>query len=95
MKLHDLSTAVCIGSDADFFPRRPDRGHSRDQMQAYLEATMPARALCWRCPVINECLEEQLANTKYLFDDGIWGGTDPYERKVIRAERALPSTLAG
>ena len=67
--------ALCaqIG-DTDLF--YPDKGGSvRD-----------AKALCADCPVIAECLRTALTQYTTATDHGIWGGTTPRERRVLRAE---------
>lgn len=45
--------------------------------------------LCNACPIQAQCLEEGLD-----FDSGIWGGTTPEERSVLRKRlsKALPIT---
>lgn len=88
--------AVCKGWDpAIFFPKRPPWRHSHEDLQRYKAETARPKAFCARCPVVDECLNEQLAMTGDVSDDGVWGGTDPFERKAIRKQRRLPSTLAG
>lgn len=44
-----------------------------------------AKAVCRRCPVINECLEHALTNGEHY---GVWGGTSETERRRILRERA-------
>lgn len=39
-----------------------------------------AKATCKVCPIATRCLEAALAND----EQGIWGGTDEYDRSVIR-----------
>jgi WhiB family redox-sensing transcriptional regulator len=43
-----------------------------------------ARAVCRYCPVRVECLEYALATRQ---EDGVWGGTTPWERRSIRRRR--------
>lgn len=43
-----------------------------------------AKALCDKCPIRQECLDEAL-DTKALY--GIWGGKTPSERKRIRRSK--------
>lgn len=44
-----------------------------------------AKELCrTRCPILLECLELALSATEV---EGIWGGTDEDERRLIRASR--------
>jgi WhiB family redox-sensing transcriptional regulator len=43
-----------------------------------------ARAICFDCPVINECLEYAL--TEHI-DHGVWGGCSERERRRIAKRR--------
>ena len=47
-------------------------------------ATRQALAVCWRCPVREECLEYALVNEVSF---GIWGGVPDFERRKLRAQR--------
>lgn len=42
--------------------------------------TKTAKAICNDCPVIDSCLNYALENR---FNDGIWGGLTPNERKLL------------
>jgi WhiB family redox-sensing transcriptional regulator len=44
----------------------------------------PAKAVCARCTVRAECLKYALA---VGLDAGVWGGTAPWERRMIRQWR--------
>jgi WhiB family transcriptional regulator, redox-sensing transcriptional regulator len=46
-----------------------------------------ARAICATCPVAEECLEYCLALPSHIGNIGMWAGTTPEERKVIRRQR--------
>lgn len=48
-------------------------------------STAPAKAVCNRCPVVEECLAEALDNPWML---GVWGGTSERQRLAIRRKRA-------
>jgi WhiB family redox-sensing transcriptional regulator len=62
-----MSNAACRGMDANiFFPERGDD-------------LAPARAICARCPVSNDCLI--FAYTHPLITAGVWGGTSHNERR--------------
>ena len=65
--------ALCKGhpNQDDFFP---DRGSS----------TVVAKAICKKCPVIEECLEYAVERKERF---GIWGGKSERERRAIRRER--------
>lgn len=48
-----------------------------------------AKAMCkTRCPITDECLDRALR----LNAEGIWGGTDQDERRLIRANRKQAAT---
>lgn len=40
-----------------------------------------ARAICKKCPVKKKCLDFATVNN---IDYGVWGGTSPLQRKVLR-----------
>lgn len=42
-----------------------------------------AKEACSHCPIVTDCLEHALTYE----EDGIWGGTDPAERRRIRRGR--------
>lgn len=48
-------------------------------------STAPAKAVCNRCPVLEECLAEALANP---WMTGTWGGTSERQRRAMRRKRA-------
>ena len=61
--------AACKGLPSDlFFPKRTDH-----------ESEWAAKAVCINCPVRLLCLKQNLSEEK-----GIWGGTAPRDRRVIR-----------
>lgn len=70
--------AACRDIDTEmFFP-----------VSASAAAADPAKRVCSRCPVKPDCLAYALA----LGDDwGVWGGTDPGDRRRIRAGRLTPA----
>jgi WhiB family redox-sensing transcriptional regulator len=66
--------AACIGHpEVSFFP---ERGVS----------TRPARAVCARCLVRDDCLGYAMAHG---IKHGIWGGLSERERRRLRRERVL------
>ena len=69
--------AACLGEDLElFFPER-------SQTQA-----AKAKAICFSCPVREECLEESIHNGERF---GIWGGLDQEERRrEARRRRRRP-----
>jgi WhiB family transcriptional regulator, redox-sensing transcriptional regulator len=44
-----------------------------------------AKRICAGCPVRNACLDWALATGQAI---GVWGGTDPQERRALRAQQA-------
>lgn len=63
--------AACADADPDlFFPVRGDD-------------TGPAKRICYRCPVKDECLKHALIHMERY---GIWGETSERERRKIRVK---------
>jgi len=62
--------AACSGMGTDAFVIA-HRAHYEDR----------ARELCAGCAVRQECLEKALADSETV---GLWGGTTPMERRVLR-----------
>lgn len=74
-------TAVCATADPElWFPLRYRGAEARR-----------ARALCATCPASAACLEYALTHGE---DWGIWGGTDPDERRAIRGRYVRPRRSA-
>ena len=67
---HPKAQALCagVGSDAWF----PEKGQGGDA------TTRTAKAICARCPALQECLEHALEHEPLW---GIWAGTTPQERR--------------
>ena len=76
MKFPDFTNASCkeIGVEL-FFPE--DSGFSHEERYV--------KKLCNECPIIKECLEWALHHENF----GIWGGTTPMDRRVIRRARNI------
>ncbi|MDH2430838.1 WhiB family transcriptional regulator [Sphaerisporangium sp. TRM90804] len=64
--------AACRGEDPElFFPiSAKGPGHAQHER---------AKAVCRRCPVRKPCLDFALRTRE---EHGIWGGTDPEERRI-------------
>ena len=78
-----VGEARCISEDPDlFFPV--------GTTPPALEQIARAKAVCFRCPVQEACLEWALSTCQ---DAGVWGGLDEEERREIR--RARRRTAAG
>jgi hypothetical protein len=66
--------ALCAQTDPDlFFPDDKDR-----------EKLSQAKAICGSCPVQLQCLNYALTAFASASDWGVWGGTDPFERRQLR-----------
>ncbi|QJD50455.1 WhiB family transcription factor [Mycobacterium phage Chris] len=79
MTIHALpkeleADALCAQSDPEAF--FPDKGQSAE----------PARRICGRCPILDECLDHALAQDGEVF--GIWGGLTQRDRREIRRGNA-------
>ncbi len=72
--------AACRGEHAYLFfpPNHFERKHEK------LQRETAAKAICARCPVIEECREYALAIRE---PHGIWGGMTEQERKEALAQR--------
>ncbi len=70
--------ALCRDEDPElFFPV----GNSGPALQQIAKA----KAVCARCPVLDECLEFALQTGQ---DAGVWGGLDEDERRALKRRRA-------
>lgn len=67
-----MARAACRGEPLELF--FPERGQS----------TAPAKAICARCPVREECLEHALDGHDI---HGIFGGLSERQRRQIRSKR--------
>jgi WhiB family redox-sensing transcriptional regulator len=45
----------------------------------------PARRICRRCPVTRECLDAAMSGDER---HGVWGGTSPNQRTILRNQLA-------
>lgn len=69
--------ALCMGADPEiFFPDGTGAPALRDEARA--------KAICAGCPVRRDCLDWALGVGEA---EGIWGGTTPYERRLLRRGR--------
>jgi WhiB family redox-sensing transcriptional regulator len=76
--------ALCAQADPDaWFPQRGG-------------TTATARRICGACPVRAQCLDYALsgADTWHGISSGIWGGTTPRQRAVVRRARAGKAAAA-
>lgn len=70
-------SALCAQVDNDLF--YPEKGGS----------TRPAKSLCERCEVRQQCLDFAVANDER---HGIWGGLSERERRRLRAAKKAPTS---
>jgi WhiB family redox-sensing transcriptional regulator len=77
--------AACIDEDPELFFPVGTTGPALEQLER-------AKAVCQRCPVINECLEWALQTNQ---DAGVWGGLSEEERRALRRSRGRGRQLAG
>lgn len=66
-----MDDALCAETDPDAF--FPEKG----------EATRPAKRICGRCEVRQECLAYALETVQ---EHGVWGGYSTHERQEMRRE---------
>lgn len=74
--------AACRDEDPELFFPVGDVGPALLQIAE-------AKAVCRRCPVVDECLSWALTMGE---DDGVWGGTSADERRVIRRREIRDQT---
>lgn len=74
---------ACRGEDSRlFFHPEGERGSSRAAREA------SAKAVCMRCPVIQDCLRHALATREPY---GVWGGMSETERaELLAGQRRIP-----
>lgn len=75
--------AACFGIDTDIF--YPDKNVFTPD-----EISMLTR-MCNSCPIKDGCLEWALAHER----DGVWGGTVPYQRNLLRKKLKIQLTEPG
>jgi WhiB family transcriptional regulator, redox-sensing transcriptional regulator len=77
--------AICRHVDPELFFPIGTTGPAAVQVEE-------AKAVCRRCPVVNDCLQWALASGQ---DAGVWGGLDEDERRALRRRgvRARMSTV--
>ena len=77
-----MADASCKGMNGHpFFPEGVGQESSSDRE----EREAVAKQICGSCAVREECLEFALKTHQ---DDGIWGGMNARERRLIRSRRA-------
>lgn len=81
---HWTDHAACRGADPEIF-------YPIGYGAPALEMETAAKAVCGRCPVQTECLGWALRVGE---PDGIWGGTNPDERRALRRRRRSAARVA-
>ncbi|MGH8904407.1 MAG: WhiB family transcriptional regulator [Egibacteraceae bacterium] len=69
--------AACLDEDPELFFPVGVTGPALDQIEQ-------AKAVCQRCPVVDDCLEWALETNQ---QDGIWGGLSEDQRRTLRRRR--------
>lgn len=44
--------------------------------------------ICWRCPIREGCLAYALETEVDEGEAGVWGGTTPFQRELLKVERS-------
>ena len=70
-KIHEANGVPCETMPSVYFPE------DVADLERRLVATRLAKALCQRCPIIEDCFTYALETNQR---HGIWGGTSPDER---------------
>jgi WhiB family redox-sensing transcriptional regulator len=70
--------AICRDEDPELFFPVGTTGPALLQIAA-------AKAVCWRCPVVSECLTWALESGQ---TDGVWGGLSEGERRELGRRQA-------
>jgi WhiB family redox-sensing transcriptional regulator len=79
--------AACRSADAGlFFPPDDDRGPVRAAREA------AAKAVCRRCPVLEDCARHALATGERF---GVWGGMTEAERARITTDAQADAARSG
>ena len=71
-------SAVCRDEDPELFFPIGNTGPSLLQIEE-------AKAVCGRCPVMEQCLRWALDTTQ---ESGVWGGMSEDERRALKRRRA-------
>lgn len=83
--MSDYSRAACRGEEPElFFPIHPNGNSTPEERRDYRVQTAEALAVCGRCPVRAQCLEDHLMET-----EGIFGGMTPFGRTTYRRQRGI------
>jgi WhiB family redox-sensing transcriptional regulator len=75
--MFDMTDASCATEDPELF--FPDGSNGRSAKIAQ------AKEICATCPIAVQCLQYAVLND----EDGIWGGTTPSERKLLKKSRTF------
>lgn len=78
MNWMDKAACKSLPTDAFFEPEREDFKNFNDFTDARAKSYREAKAICETCPVIRECLYENMFQ-RY----GVWGGKTPSQRQSL------------
>lgn len=70
--------------DQSWAARAACRGGAPDELFARGAAQQSAKAICYGCPVVAECLADALDNRN---EYGVWGGMTERERRALLRRR--------
>ncbi|WP_331722821.1 WhiB family transcriptional regulator (plasmid) [Streptomyces canus] len=76
--------AACVGEDPELFFPIGDTGPALIQIEE-------AKAVCRRCPLIDDCLEGALERGEKA---GVWGGLSETERRSLKRRQARRAAAA-
>ncbi|MFI7453272.1 WhiB family transcriptional regulator [Nonomuraea sp. NPDC049714] len=79
MKLEWSRSAACLDLDPELFFPISLQGAGQSQVER-------AKAVCRGCPVRRPCLDYAISSGQ---THGVWGGTDPEQRRTL-IPRAMP-----
>lgn len=84
-----MARGACVGEDPElFFPVGEDGAGDAPPD----ERTAVAKEICADCPVAVECLKHAVEEGE---PSGIWGGTTPQERRLLRASGGNRAAVTG
>lgn len=73
--------AACRGLNTEMFFPPADENESRRPSPAAIAAALPAKRICFACPVVSDCLNWAIESGQR---SGIFGGLTAYERRQLR-----------
>lgn len=83
--------AACRGKNTEMFFPPADENESRTPSAAAIAAAVPAKRICFACPVVTDCLNWAIESRQR---SGIFGGLTSYERRQLRTRHIRAATVA-